>query len=488
MKAYNMEWKLKAIVQEVIDLLRREIKEIFSSENKLKVLAAKIGLDKPVKFTYLNTILALLQGPVTIYFIVLCLTPKQQGVWFTFYNLAALTIFAELGFANLISQRVSYIFSKLELKDGYIAGSHSYTDQLFSLIRFSIRFYSVIISLSIALLGAVGYFYFHTEPTIFIAFFVFSVFGGGKLLVSLLQSIYQGFNKVAEVQKSILISSIISQLLIWLLLLSGFNVWALAIGAGVSVALLLFLLYRAAAAFWWQALRYRTVNKYSWLSKILPLQGKYAISAISSYLIFYLHVPAVYKFENGVTAGKFGMTLSVVGSIFSIAAGWNQSRVPTFNLLAAKRQKRELLKLLRKSVIFSCTLYILGSISLLILVYIINVYHFYNDRILDLPFVALILSYQFATLIITPIGGAYLRAHGDDPWYIVAIVCAILTTISIFTILPRYGLWGLLISTNVINWFVLLPLGAKVYFDSKKKYDLTWYITDIKDDLGKAEL
>lgn len=470
-----MIWKLKAIVQEVIDLLRKEIKEIFSSEEKLKVLSAKIGLDKPVKLTYLNTIISTLQGPVTIYFILRCLTPKEQGIWYAFYNLAALTIFAELGFANLISQRVSHIYAGLEFKNGCISGPQGQTDQLFSLIRFSIKFYLTIIVVAVLLLGTIGYLYFGKESNeIFTAFLLYSLFGGGKLLVSLLQSIYQGFNKVADIQTNVLISSLIYPLAMWILLSLGINIWALTIASGVNVILLLFLLYRVAPNFWSQALNYSIINKFAWFAEILPVQGKYALSSLSSYLIFYLYVPAVYKLENKVLAGKLGLTLSIVGAVFSFSAAWTWSKMPTFNILAARRQRTELMKLLRKSVIISSSFYIAGSLALLALIYIINKYHFYNDRFLDMYHMALILSYQFVVLLFTPVG-IYLRAHNDDPWYIVSIMCAVLTTAAIIGILPYFGLSGLIVSINIINWFVLLPFGLKVYIISKRRYDLTWY-------------
>lgn len=468
--------KLTAITHEVIDLLKRELQEVFSSENKLKALAAKIGLDKPLKLTYLNTIISTIQGPVTIYFILRFLTPQEQGIWYAFYNLAALTIFAELGFANLISQRVSHIYAGLDFNNGIISGPQVQMDQLFSLIRFSIKCYLIIIIAAIFLLASIGYYYFGKESTvIYTAFLTYSIFGGAKLFTSLLQSIYQGFNKVAEIQKNIFIGSLVYPTTMWTLLWYGISIWALTIATGVNVVLLLFLLYRIAPDFWVQTMEYKVKSKVEWFVNILPVQGKYALSSLSSYLIFYLYVPAVYKFEDKVLAGKLGLTISVVGALFSLSAAWTWSKIPTFNLLAAKRQRTELMKLLRKSILLCSAFNLAGSLAILALVYLINKYNFYNNRFLDMELIILILSYYFAALLLTPIG-IYLRAHNDDPWYIVSIMCAVLTTAAIFGILPYYGLHGLIVSITLINWLIYLPLGLKIYLQSKRRYDLTWYI------------
>jgi len=52
-------------------------------------------------FTLTNSLWRIVSGPVTLIFIPLFLTPEIQGYWYTFGSLAALSIFADLGFTTI---------------------------------------------------------------------------------------------------------------------------------------------------------------------------------------------------------------------------------------------------------------------------------------------------------------------------------------------------------------------------------------------------
>lgn len=71
--------------------------------------------------TALSQIYRLLSGPMMLLFIPLFLTQEEQGYWYTFTSLAALVIFADLGFSNIILQFAAHEFAFLRFKnDGKI--------------------------------------------------------------------------------------------------------------------------------------------------------------------------------------------------------------------------------------------------------------------------------------------------------------------------------------------------------------------------------
>jgi hypothetical protein len=55
---------------------------------------------KDLFFTLINQLWRLISGPVTMLLIPLFLSPEQQGYWYIFGSISALSVFADLGFSN----------------------------------------------------------------------------------------------------------------------------------------------------------------------------------------------------------------------------------------------------------------------------------------------------------------------------------------------------------------------------------------------------
>lgn len=431
----------------------------------------RLGINRAVTFIYLNIMMTALQGLISVYFIVTRLTSHQQGIWYTFTSLAAFAVLADLGFTNMISQYVSHIYAKLRYENGLIAGDGNKIDELFSLIRYSIRLFSLVIIAAVLLLIIAGSVFFGSETwQVMAAFSLFSLVGGVNLFVVLMQSIYQGFDKVAEIQTVLFKGTVVTTIAILFLLMLGLNIWSLAISKGLGVAVMIFLLYKEAKYFWRQFLVHKIAGSYSWFRVIVPVQGKYALSFVSSFLIFNLYVPVIYKSVGSVMAGKFGLSYTIVMAMYTFSIAWVTSRVPTFNILVANNQRKELGRLLRKSLVLTISFYLLGSIIILALLCLINHYHLYEKRFLSVSLTALILLSQLQTAIFHPLI-IYLRAHKDDPWFVVALIYGALTGMAIFIILPLYGLKWLLVGINSINWFVAAPCGALLFFHYRRKYE-----------------
>ena len=257
------------------------------------------GIDQDVLWNIYNKLWGLFKGPVTIFFILGFLTSAEQGLWYTFLSLGALTIFAELGFTTIITQFVSHEFSKLEESEGALVGDISSLNKAISLIRFSIKFYAYIIPTAIIILSVIGYFYFGKQLNdVYSAWLVFSIIGGLTLFSSLLQSIYQGLDKVKKTQQNILVGSVLMALSNWLLLYFKYGIWALVLGNFIGLIVMLVLLYRTAPLFWKQIYHFDQIDEHNWFNEIINLQWRYALSWISGFFIFFLYVPMVNKYEG----------------------------------------------------------------------------------------------------------------------------------------------------------------------------------------------
>jgi len=304
--------------------------------NIYKRLFIFLGIDSSIGWSIINAVWGLFKGFISLYFLLRYLTIEQQGIWYTFINLGFLTSFADLGFTIIITQFVSHEYSKLTFNQGLVLGNIYNLDKFFSLVRFSLKIYFFITPIAVVILAVAGFWFFSTQSLlILIAWFVFSIVGGFSLIGSLLQSIYQGLDKVKEIQQNIFIGSFFTTIFNWALLFFKFNIWALVGGNVFGLLVMLFILYRKAPLFWKQIYHYKNLVKYNWFNEIISLQWKYAISWASGYFIFNLFVPAAYKIQGANIAGQIGITIGLIGVVSGISDSWLRTKVPKFNILVA---------------------------------------------------------------------------------------------------------------------------------------------------------
>ncbi len=436
----------------------------------IKRLLLKFGIDKAVAWVLINRLWAIFKGPITIIFIISFLTSQEQGVWFTFVSLGALSVFAELGFTMIITQFVSHEYAHVRMKNHFIIGEKRNVDKLFSLVRYAIKFYLIVVPLAIIILLGVGMYVFDNEnSTVMFAWIVFSVTSGFRLLASLLQAIYEGLDKVVDIQKNIFLGSVTITLFTWIMLSLGFGVWSLAIGNFIGICVMGYFLYEKAIHFWFQLMHHRVTHEFRWFNEIVKLQWRYAISWASGYFIFQLYVPYIYKLEGSVPAGQFGLTASMIMAIFVMSSATLDAKIPKFNVMVAKGEQEELNHSFKKAFVQRYLLFLIASAMAIGLLYLMNCYQFYQDRFLAFPLILLFFTLQIPMVTITSMA-VYLRSHKAEPYYWLSVFNAILIVLAIVVILPKYSLFGLLVSINIINWAIILPLAAIIFFKFKRSY------------------
>ena len=440
------------------------------------VLKFKLGIDRAVFWATVNKIFGVISGLSIIYFLINFLSPKEQGLWYTFVSLSALTVFAELGFTTIITQFVSHEFAKLKEENNLIKGEPMRLDRFMGFVYFAIRFFFMVIPVAIIILTTAGYFYFRgMSPIIFLAWFCFSLVAGLNLFMALLQSIYQGIDRVKEVQINTLVYSIVAILCNCIMLVLHFKIWALVLGNLVGLLVEAILFYKIAPNFWNQVIFFKIQKKYNFLKETLPLQWRYAISWSSGFLIFYLYVPAIYKFVGPVQAGQFGLTMAMVGAITSVSNGWVLTKMPRINMFVANKKRSDLDVLFKKSLLQCLAVQLILSAVLIIFVFELEKY-FPNIAVRFSPMLltVLFLAAQFAQTIINCMA-IYLRAHKEEPFVWLSALNALLMVAAIFMILARFKVVALLWSVNIIYWLIMLPLATCVFLSKKKVYINKYY-------------
>ncbi len=420
-----------------------------------------LGLDKANSYAIVLRAWSLLRAPVTIYFIAKYLSLEEQGLWYTFQSLGALTIFAELGFTAIITQYVSHEFAHLtEKSNGEFDGVCVYKDRFVSLIRFSFKLYSILVVSAAILLTALGTLFISRlalQASFLFAWILYSLSGGFALLVTLFGAIQMGCRKVAFVQKVSLIGMVGGNILLWVTLSFGWKLWALAIGSLTNIVLSTVFYVALKKSFWHQILNYKPELEINWFREMLPYQWRYTISALSGYFIFQALIPITAYFAGTAVGGKLGMTLALTGAVQGIALIWGSNKLPEFNALASQMEvsKMEILlnTIQRQSLLI---LLIVGTFAYVCCFFLFPVMR-WSNRILSMTEVLILLLYIPPTIIINN-WAIFLRSFKKEPYMILSLTCAILTAGSACICMGVFkSAFIMVLCYTCIGWIMVVP-------------------------------
>jgi hypothetical protein len=438
----------------------------------LNRIVSFLGIDKAIFYTVIGVLWSLVGGPLSIFFIIKYLTITEQGYWYTFQSLGALTTLAELGFTTITTQFISHEYAHLKEKNGLLVGDNKKIDRIISLIYFSFKFYIFVIFIAFILLTVIGTFILaHSKAniTLLSAWAMYSFTGAFLLLVSLLGAVLKGFNKVALVQKIIFITGFASIISTWTALSFGFGLWALAAGSTVNIILSIWMFFSSSSKLWNQIIYSKVKYRYNWLKETLPLQWRYAISWTSGYLILQFMVPVTMYYAGATLAGKLGLSLVMARAIQSMASSWGMTKLPEFNMLVAKGDRPNLDNLINKVQKQSLLVFILGAIAILMLLMFIFPLIGWEQRILPVYEVGIILLAETALLIIYN-WAFYLRSHKREPYIGISVINGILTGFGVWASLYLFNSTLFALSVYcIVQWIILIPAGW-IFIRKREEY------------------
>ncbi len=437
----------------------------------MKKLAALFGIDGAVLAIVLNRAFMIIQAPLFIYFLLRYLSPAEQGFWYTFKSLSALSVFAELGFTVIITQFVSHEFAHLKMRGGFLRGSRQGRDRLFSLVMYAMQFYLFVVPLVVLLLSGAGALVFRRDSGVVLAAWLcYSVLGGANVVTTLVQAVYQGLDKAAEVQRNVLAGTVAIFACTCSLLWLKAGIWALVFGTFCGIALMLVLLWRISAPFWLQLARHRFRSRPSWFREVVSLQWRYAISWISGYLTFHFMIPVAKYYAGPVEAGRLGMSISMVSAIQALAGAWVMARIPQLNMMVALKQREELHALMSKIQRVSMFAFCGCALALVAAVLWVFPLLHWQDRILPLSQILLLLLVVCSN-IITGNWAFYLRAHKEEPYMLISLIMSVTLAACVWGGMMLYkSTFFAVASYAVLGWLALFAARV-IYVNKRKEYD-----------------
>ena len=443
------------------------------------MLKNKLGIDGAIAFTVLSRIIQAGGGVISLIFVAKFLSKVEQGYYYTFGSILAIQIFFELGLSNIITQFVAYESANLKFTDKIsFSGPVESSSRLSSLLRFTIRWFSVIAFLLLIGLLITGYFFFHKfgkNDTIIewqIPWLILSITTSLSLMVSPILAFFEGLGKVKEVAKIRLTQQVIQLSFVLSLFFMGFKLYSSPVAAIIAFTIvpiwILFSDKKKMLIFIWNSIGIYKVN---YRLEIFPFQWKIALSWISGYFIFQLFNPVLFATEGAVVAGQMGMTLAVLNAILMFTLSWVSTKVPMFSSLISKKSYKELDFLFNKTLIQSSFLNIIFLTFFFLLIFATRHFNIkiqgqsIGDRFL--PFFPML--FMTITIFLNHVINAwatYLRCHKKEPMLIMSIVVGILCSASTIILGRKFGSFGMTLGYLVLT--VVSFLWTYLIFKSKK--------------------
>jgi len=426
---------------------------------------------KDVMSTLFNQVFRLISGPLTMFLVTYHLNQSQQGYWYLFLGISALTTLADMGFAIIVLQFVAHEFANLKLNSRCILeGEDFHIQKMGSLFKYTIKWISISCLLVFPFIYFVGLGFFFRDSVIDIYIVPWTFYSLGSLIYFfsiIIMTFLEGMDLIFDIQKIRILISFFNTIVVSLLLILNLQIYSLAFSVLFSGILISFIIFKKYKNLFFQLFSQKKTIIYDWKTEIVPLFIRYSLSTISGYFIFQTFVPIVQYFKGSIETGRIGISLALISAIFTVSNIWIYTIIPKINMLISKKNKKELDSLFYNRLSFAIITYLGISFILLISFFFLKNIPFISefiDRFVSLFSFIILLTCYFFQLIINA-WATYLRAHKIEPYMTSSIILAIWvvasTTITAKFLPIQYIFVGFL--TSYIWW---IPLSRFIF---KKK-------------------
>lgn len=446
-----------------------------------KEIKERTGVNKAIAFNTVARAVHGVGGFVTVFLVAKYLSLEEQGYYYTFGSILSIQIFIELGLGGIITQFVAHEFAFLHIDEkNQITGENNHLSRLSTLIRFFIKWYICAAIALFVLLFIVGFFFFsnysesNTVVEWKIPWLILILATSFNLLLSPLFAFFEGIQRIKEVAFIRMITQICSLFCIWAILICGGKLYTASFTSLMNFAISLLLLfhYKGLIKYLKSVSMVKPEKSVGYFKDIFPYQWRIALSWMSGYFIFQLFNPILFAFCGPETAGRMGMTLTVLNGILNLTLTWTTTNIPIWSAMIALKNYSELDLSFYKVLKASSTVCLIGILLFLLILYIlkyeqISIFH----RFLPLYLTGVLSITIFANNIINA-WATYLRCHKKEPFLVQAILVGLCSAFSTFTMAKLIGIEGVVLGYTAIVIFISLPLSFYIFKTKKVEYNV----------------
>lgn len=412
------------------------------------------GVNRAVVYGVFTRVWSVLAGPLTIILIASKFSKTEQGYYYTYSSLLALQVFFELGLTTVLAQFAAHEFAFLKWSSkGGIIGEKIHCDRFIDILVKAVKWYIISAVLLIIILIPAGLQFFSHSAINGVDFswkvpWALAVIGVAcNLLLVPFYAVITGSGDVAAINFRMMIGSVISSFIGWLVIACGGGLYAIPAVTLGSVIVGIIYLYNSKPILlkivYLQIFSLtRTSHTISWWGEIWPMQWKIAVSWIAGFLIFQLYTPLLFKYHGPIVAGQMGMTLSVVNAVQGVALIWLNTKGPEFGKLIAKKELQQLNQLFNQVMKQSVTVCLFLSLVVIVTIFFIDSYTLIGSRFLSVTEFSLLLITVCCNIVVYG-WATYMRAYKEEPmlWY--SVIGAVLTASSTYFLGFFYSSMGM---------------------------------------------
>jgi hypothetical protein len=426
----------------------------------------RFSLDRHVVSTLLLRLWALAAGAITVLLIPLCLSPVEQGYYFTFASILALQIFFDLGLSQVLVQFVARNMNELHSGHGQLRG-HGPTLAKLAALRSSIRRAFSFIALGFfVLVGIAGAIFFSkydqraaSHELWLPAWALMVLFTAGNLYNAPQLAMAEGAGQIGDVAQMRTQASVLGYGLAWLLLLSGAGLLSMPVIAAANFV---------TAKRWIQRRSLLTslpgapreahtgATQMDWRKDIFPFQWRMALSWISGYMIFQLFNPVIFANHGPEVAGQVGLAMALFNALITLSMSWISASAPSFAKLIAANSQASLRALFKAKLLASATVNFILCGTLVAAAWLAQLHALplahrlpTHSILVCLMLISLSNHMVFAMAV-------YMRAHGQEPLLAPSIVTGLATAAILFTV-TKYSLQGAMWGYASVQVLICLP-------------------------------
>ncbi len=403
-----------------------------------------LHVDRAVVFVLLARAWRLPAAVVTVILITRYLTAELQGFYYTFSSVLAFGVFLELGFSLVIVNVAGHEWAHLRLdREGRVVGDPAALSRLVSLGRLAFRWYAAGAVLFFVLIASAGLIFFsrQSHPGVSWAgpWTLLALFSAMSFSMVSVNSLLEGCNQVAQVNRFRLYQAVATNLVLWTGLNLGAELWVLPLSAATGLLSNLYFCVAHYGKFFDAFRRVPTGQGISWREEVWPMQWRVAVGGVTSYFAFFLFNPIMFHYHGPVVAGRMGMTREAITVLEQTAMAWVSTKVPTYGMLISRKQYADLDRLWQRCSLVSLGVIVVGSGGLLALVYALNALEIsLAGRLLPLLPTGVFLAASFFTQISQCLTG-YLRAHKQEPIMALTVTTGLSIGLAVWVLGSHYG-------------------------------------------------
>lgn len=366
---------------------------------------------KDVIWGYVSLFLVQGINIILLPFILVFLSEKELGLWYTFTSLYGLAMLIDFGFQATISRNVSYIWSGAEniKSTGYIEAPNynKVKKEYFLTLLSSIKFiyYTMGFIILVILLSA-GTFYIYSitldeinTKIAMISWLFYLTAIVLNIMFSFWNSILKGIGAIKNYNKTLIIAKVSQIVFSLILLFLGFGI------VGVTIAYLLSVLVNriTLSKFFYRHNQITLelkgkikpkINK-KILGDLLPNTFKTGISSMANYLVINFPIILASYYISLEVSGQFGIVNQIVTLCLALSNSYFNTYLAQFNYFRVKNNVNDLISLFRRSVFVNYVINIvLFSGVILLGDYILDLMST-DKSLLPLPMTILIIAYRF---------------------------------------------------------------------------------------------